>query len=869
MRKDFRDEIEAHIALEADRLIAEGLPPAEAAAAARRKFGNKTLAEERFFEGSRWAWWNQLTQDLRYAVRSWRKAPWLTAVVIVSLALGMGANTAIFSVVNTLLVKSLPYRDADRLVYVTEYWPHEPINPGPPSPDFSNWKDHSKLADEIAAYGGGAALNLTGSGDPEHIQGTMVTSNLLDLIGTTMALGRNFTADEDTPGGNPVVILSHGMWLRKFGGSPDVLGKQITLNGVNRTVVGVLPSGFAFPDNNFAGVLMVPMALRPHIDYKSDPENFRALRVMARTRPGVSPAALKAELFQLLKANAADEPVQFVTMRKDMEVRVLPLRDWLTGPVRTMLLLLEFAVAMVLLIACLNIASLQVARAISRRREIGLRLAIGAGRNRLLRQFLTESILLSLVAGALGVSLAYASLGVMRRFLPSNLHLADLVRIDRDTLLFTFVLCVASGVVTGLIPLFSALRPELTEALGDGGCRAGMGRMQNRMHSGLVIAEVAAAMVLLTSAALLIRTFVRQTLADPGFDPNGVLTLKVAPSPRRYPNGAKRIQFYRNLLERAGAIPGVEAAGIGGGLPLTGTLGAAGVSFKDRPQPPLGGRPTLPTASVSSGYFRALGIRLLRGRLFTDADREGAPLVAIVNEAFAREFFPGEDALGKQIEVASREGHWREIVGIVGNVKQQGRRPVDPFLIYTPLSDAFEPETYLILKSRANPDTLVSAASSAVHEIDANEPVFDVSTLEDRLGDSLSGPRSNMLLIGLLAALALLLAALGIFGVVSYFVGRRAHEIGVRMALGASESAVLKMVLGRGLALTLAGIAGGLLAALWLTRSFASLIEGVTANDPMTFALAAFLFTGIAMVACFLPARWASRVDPAVALRHE
>jgi putative ABC transport system permease protein len=448
-QQDFSREIEAHIAHEADRLVAEGMSQAEAQMAARKRFGNVTIAQERFYESGQHLWWEHLKQDTRYAARSWRKRPWITAIAILSLGLGIGANTAIFSVVNTLLLEDLPYLNADRLVYVTEYWPHEPVMPGPPSPDFANWRMSSRLVEAISAYGGGAAMNLTGSGEPERIHGTMVTRDLLPMLGTKLAVGRSFREEEDRLGGTPAVILGYNVWQRRFAGSPEVLNKIMTLNGITRSIVGVLPAEFRFPDNNFREDLLVPMALPPSPNW-GDERNFRLLRVIVRTKPGVTPDALKQEFAGLLQATAAQEPAQMVTMRKDMEVRVTPLREWLTSSVRSTIMLLEATAAMLLLIACLNIAGLQTAIAISRKRELALRTALGAGVTRLVGQLLTETFLLSLLAGGFGIALAYACMNGLRAFLPANLHLADLVELDGRVLVFTALITFLSGLCTGL-----------------------------------------------------------------------------------------------------------------------------------------------------------------------------------------------------------------------------------------------------------------------------------------------------------------------------------------------------------------------------------------------------------------------------------
>jgi putative ABC transport system permease protein len=861
--QDLDDELRLHVELRAADLVRAGNSRESAERQARLELGSRERFKDEVRAIAGMRFFDELSQDLRYALRVLRHSPVFTVVAIGSLALGIGMNTALFTIVNTLLLKDLPYKDADRLVYVTEYWPHEPMMPGPPSPDFANWRANLKSVDGIAAYGGGAnALNLTGEGEPERIEGTMVTWQLLDLLRSTLTIGRNFSAEEDRLGAARTVILGYGLWQRRFGGAPNVIGKVIQLNGVGHTIVGVLPADFAFPDNNFRHELLVPMALPINPNWQ-DPDHFRAVRVLVKRKPGVSFAALKQELASIVQATSAEEPAQMVTMRKDMEIRVTALRQWLTGNVRTAVLVLQSAVAMVLLIACLNIASLQVARAIARRKEIAVRAAIGASGARLVRQLLTENLLVCGSAGVAGLVFAYLSLGMLRTFLPANLHLADTLRLDSSVLVYTLLITVTASVLTGLVPALAASRATLHDTLKEEGRSAGS-RGQHRIRGVLVIAEVAAAMVLLIGSSLLIRTFLRVAFANPGFDPKNVLTLRVAPSPRKYPDTTKTSAFYARILENAQTIFGVQAAAIGDGLPVIGTAGAAGISFEGRTQPPVGGRPSIPTAGVSPAYFQVLKIPLLRGRLLTATDRSAA---AVVNQAFAQEFFPGEDALTKRISVGA-QNRWREIVGIVGNVRQQSRRPVDPFVIYVPLGESFAPETFLVLKSSLPQSAMVAAATQAIHAADSSQPVYDVATMEERLSDSLSRQRANMTLMGVFAALALILATVGIFGVIAYFVNSRLQEIAIRIALGASARTVVKIVLGHGMALASAGIVLGIGGALLLTRAMGSLIEGIGTNDTISFLAASLLFAGIAVIACSIPARRASRVDPMVALRH-
>jgi putative ABC transport system permease protein len=802
--------------------------------------------------------------DLRFALRLLRQSPVFACVAVVSLALTIGANTALFSVINTLLLKSLPYKDADRLVYVSEFWPHEPVVPGPPQPDFANWRAESKLLDGIAAYSGvSESLNLTGVGEPERIQRTLVTAGLLELIGTRLALGRNITQDEDRAGGPAAVILGYALWQRKFGASPDVIGKAIRLDRTERVVVGVLPSGFAFPDNNFKADLLVPEGIADR-DGRWNSQNFRLVRVLARLKPGATISSLKDELTSILRAHSAEEPAQFVTMRKDMEVRITPLRDWLTAAVRPLVLVLQASVAVLLFVACLNVAALQLTRAASREQEILIRRALGAPPRRLIRQLLTESALLIAAGGVLGAALGYLSTGLLRTFLPANLHLADTVRVDAVVLWFTAGVAALTALLAGLAPALFAMNQAAPSR--------SPGRSQHRVHGALVVTEIAAAMVLLVSAALLIRTFVRLVDQNPGFHPDGVLTIKVSlpilPQDP-YPQPQKWTAFFGQVLDKVRAIPGVESAAISAGLPLVGAHALAGISFQGRPEPPLGGRPEAPVAGVTTDYFHVLGIPVLRGRAFTPADNSG-PRVAIVNRAFAEHFFPGEDALGKRIEFGSREGLWREIVGIAGDVKQQGRRRLDAFVAYAPFSQFADFEAYVMAKSsRIPPEQLTRAVTAAIHAVDPNQPVYDVATMEERLGIALAPQRTNMSLMSGFAALALVLATMGIFGVTAYFVRRRVREIGIRMALGAIPGDVLRMVLARGLRLAALGIALGLAGALGLTRYLGSLLSDVPAADPLALASAAVLFAFVAAAACLIPARQAARVDPAVALRQE
>ncbi len=798
-------------------------------------------------------------QDFRYALRQLRSSPGFACLVIITLAVGVGINAALFSIVNAVLLRDLPFADASRLVYVTEVWPHEPIVAGPPSPDFENWRSHAHLIDRIAAYGGGAdALTLTGAGEPARITGTMVSAQLLDLLGTRLALGRNFTASEDSPGGAPAVILGDRLWRQRFG-SPNVIGRLIELDGVARTVVGVLPAGFLFPDNHFSPDLLVPMTLPPGANWH-DAKNFRLLRVLARAKAGVSIAALRSELTAIIASTRSEEPPQMVTMRRDMDVRVIPLRTWLSGDVRLLILVLQGAVLMVLLIGCVNVANLQLARSIARQQEMALRMTLGASRVRLIRQLLTEGVLYALFGGSAGLLAGYCATGWLRTFLPANLHLADGIRVDPTVLGFTLAIALLAGLLTGLAPVISIWRTELIEAVKSGSGRSTQTRSHSRLRGVLVIGEVAVAIMLLAASGLLIRNFLHLANLDPGLQPKDVVTMRMARPYSSTPESWRG--FYAQVLERARAIPGVRVAALSTGIPPTGTHGAAGTGFRGRPAPP-GGRPTLPVNMVSAGYFQTLGIPILRGRPFHES--EDAP-VAIVNQSFAEKFFPGDDALGKFIEVASNNGHWRQIIGVAGNVREQGTRLYDSVVVYLPFGQDDDWQMILSLQS-----PLPGVTAEAIHAIEAVDPkqaVYDVATMSQRLAESVSAQRANMLLMGIFGALAFGLAAIGIFSVLADFVSRRSHEIGVRMALGAGPRDMIVAVLRQGMKLTAAGILLGLAGAFATTRVMRSLLSGVPVDDPATFIAVPILFALIAAAACYLPARRASQVDPVVALRE-
>ncbi len=798
------------------------------------------------------------------------RSPGYAAVVLLTFALGIGANTALFSVVNGLLLHRLPYRDPDHLFYVSELWPHELMFQGAAGPDFANWRRQGRSFDELEAYGGGTELTLTGRGDAERLHGTAVTRGFFDLLGAKLALGRTFTADEDRFGGPKVVILSHSLWRRKFGAAPDVVGKTAILDGHICTIVGVLPASFVFPDDTVHAEILIPMGLPADPSWQ-DP-SVRILRVLARLKPGVIGKTAQSEFYTILRRNSGQESPQFATMRKDLEVFATPLRQRLSGGVRSVILILQFSVALVLLIGCFNVANLQLARSITRWREMALRAALGAERVRLIRQLLTESLLLSIMGAGAGLVLADLSLRYLKLALPANLQLLPTVRIDYMVLIATTGTAILVGILTAVAPAIAASKPDLTAALKEGSARSTGSLGHHRLRGAFVASEIALAIVLLAASGLLVRSYLRLTSAALGFEPHGVLTMRIS-LPFAFEGFSqstrdKQVQFFAQLVKRAEHMPGVEAAALGDGLPAADTSGVAGlgVMVEGRPAPPPGGAPTVAMASVSAGYFRALGIRVLQGRPILESDISNAPRVDVVNRAFADKFFPGGDAVGKRIRLG--HGPWEQIVGVADNVRGKRLRVSDEPRVYSSYAQFFFPQEMLILKSKT-PRALVKPATDLVHSLDPTLPVDDVATMDDRIAESLSSDRTNMLLMATFAALGLIQAVVGIFAVIASMVSRRSHEIAIRMALGAQPREAFRLVLRQGITLMVCGVAIGIAGAMFATRALRTLLYGVKPDDPFTLGAVVTLLAAVALLACYLPARRASQSDPAVTLRHD
>lgn len=807
---------------------------------------------------------NSLWQDIRFAARMLWKNKGVTVIAIITLALGIGANTAIFSVVNAALLRPLPFENPNELVQI---WGTQPqLDTAPMSPaNFLDWRNQNRVFERIVAYTS-RSFNLSGSGEPERIRATRVTDGLFELLGARPALGRAFLREEDQPGGNKVVILSHALWQRRFNANPEIVGQTLMLSDQAYMVVGVMPPSFAFPNARME--MWTPMAFSPAEQATRD-TNF--LSVIARLRRGVSLEQARSNMETLARA----QQEQYPASNAGIGVKLVSLNDQIIGDARPVLYLLLGAVGFVLLIACANVANLLLARAASRRKEMAVRAALGASRWRVVRQLLTESVVLALLGGGLGLLLAFWMLDLLVALQPTNIPRLTEVGIDRGALFFTLAISLLTGVVFGLAPSLQASNPDLSEALKEGGRSATAGAGRQRMRSALVVVEVALSLALLIGAGLMIKSFVRLLQVDPGFSPENVLTMELALPIARYADAPQQTAFFQQTLERVGNLPGVESASVTTDIPLYGG-NSTSFSVEGRPPPASGQRPLTEYRSVSHDYFRAMGISLLKGRAFTERDATGATGVVIINETLARRFFPDEDPVGRRIGL-SGPPDWREIVGVVRDARNYGLdeevRPEAfiPYLQNTPgyLAGAASSMNLVVRTASSDPLSMTAAVKAQVHAIDRDQPVYNVKTMEQYLADSLARRRFNMMLLTVFAGVALLLAAIGIYGVMNHSVTQRTHEVGIRIALGAGRGDVLRMIVGQGMILTLLGVALGLAASFALTRLLAGLLYGVSATDPLTFVAIPLVLSAVALAATYIPARRATKIDPMVALRYE
>jgi putative ABC transport system permease protein len=799
-----------------------------------------------------------LLQDLRFGFRMLWKRPGFTAVAALVLALGVGANTAIFSVVNAVLLRPLPYPGAERIVAFDGVNPSKGITESNLSaPDFEDWRSEDRAFEGLSVYWT-ANASLTGGDEPERVALGRVGGDFFRVMGVGAAAGRAVGPEDDKQGGADVAVIGHGLWRRHFGASPEVIGRRIEVSGRSYEVVGIMPPGFDFPQR---AEIWAPARL----DASKEPRDNRSYSVIGRLKEGVSLREAQAELDGLTARLAAAYP----PTNAGWGVQLKTLKDNIVGPVRVMLLVLLGAVAFLLLVACANVANLTLARAAARRREVAVRLALGAGRWRVARQLMTESLLLSLLGGAAGVALSVWLVDLLVALAPEDTPRISEAGVDASVLLFALGAAGLTGALVGLAPALQATRPDVQAALKEGG--RGAAGERGGLRSLLVVSEVAISVVLLVGAGLLVKSFARLGSVNPGFDPAGVMTIRVALPSARYKEPRQKAEFYEKLLERVRAVPGVESAGAVLSLPLGGSNFSVGRSFIRE------GRPETPEEAtnagyqvVSPGYFGAARVPLVAGRDFDERDGEGATMVVVVNETLARQSFPGEDPLGKRIKVWRDEKFTREVVGVVGDVKSQTLDAEAGPQIYVPhKQDAGWGGLSLAVRAKGDPQSLVPSLRAEVRALDSNLPVFDVKTLGQVVDASLAYRRATAVLMAAFACLAAALAAVGLYGVISYAVTQRTREIGIRVALGARPGDVLRLVLRQGGALVVAGVALGALLAFAATRAMQSLLYEVSSADPAVFILVPLLLGAVALVACLVPARRAARVDPMVALRHE
>jgi putative ABC transport system permease protein len=807
-----------------------------------------------------------IIKDIRYAIRGLLQRPGFTAIALITLALGIGANTAIFSVVNAVLLRPLPFSDPEQLVIVWEDAAFAGFPRNTPAPaNYADWKTQNQSFVDMAATAE-KSFNITGDGEPERVTAHAVTANFFPLFGVPPLLGRGFTPDEDRPGGNKVAVLSYSLWQTRYGGDRQIINHDILLNGEKFSVVGVMPSGFQFLDKEVR--LWVPLALSAE---ELANRGGHYLNIVARLKPGVGLSQAQADMNAVMRRIVNDNPRE--TFDGKLGAIVIPLRDQLVSDARGSLVVLLVAVAFVLLIACANVAGLLLARAVGRRREVALRMALGAGRARVIRQLLTESLLLSLVAGVLGTLLAYWSFSFLQGLVPAEMALSTSLTLDTRILVFTILVSIVTGIVFGLVPALQAARVDLNEALKQGGTRT---TSSGRLRSALIVFEVALSVVLLIGAGLLIQTLFQIFQQYSILKPEKVLTLRTELPRAKAKEPQQRNQFLQQVLERVEHLPGVESAGYTTSIPLSWKGGTNGFYPEGLKAPIPGMAYDANHRQVSANYLQTMNIPLRQGRYFDARDNAQAIPVAIVNETMARQYWPGENALGRRFKLGDpddKDAPWIQIVGVVGDIRQMGLDEPVKAEMYFPYEQIKDQSWYtprdLVIRTSSETSSLVGAVRQVIREVDPDQPVSNIATMSEVLSTEAAERRMGMIMLVGFAALALLLASLGIYGVLAYFVTQHTSEIGVRQALGATPRNILFLVLKKGMGLTLLGVVIGLAGSFALTRLMSSLLFGVKASDPLTFVTVPLVLGLVALFACLIPARRATRIDPLVALRYE
>jgi putative ABC transport system permease protein len=803
-----------------------------------------------------------LSHDIRYASRLLLKRPGFAAVAILALALGIGANTAIFSVVNAILLRPLPFKESDRLVWFWEVQPRLDRAPFSPA-DFLDYQAQNQSFEDVTAFRR-QSFNLTGGDQPERITGAVVSANFFSILRAAPAQGRSFLPEDGAAGAARVAVVSHGFWQNRYGGDPNLIGKALTLSGESATIIGIMPPDFKYPERAELWVNPRQVVPEPFSTFTDNVVTMRGthyLSVLGRLKPGVALPQAQADIDTVVSGLQQQH-------NSNHSVHLVTMHEYAIGDSRPVLLVLLGAVGFVLLIACANVANLMLARATARSKEIAIRTALGASRARVIRQLLTESLLLAGVGCAAGLLLGSWGVDLIVAVSPPDTPRLTEIGMDRHVFVFTLAISLLTGLLSGLAPALQASKPDLNEALKEGGRGGSEGGRLSRVRGMLVVAEVALSLVVLIGAGLLVKSFMRLQDVKPGFEPANLLLFSISLPGKEYGKPSERTLFWGRLTERLEAIPGVEGVALANDLPIQGDDTTSYPTIDGRDTANADDRFLMGRHVINTGYFKALGVPLLKGREFTPSDREGAQAVTIINETAARRIWPDEDALGKRLKFGGQEAPWLEVVGVVADVKHNGLDAEPSLETYSPYQQESYPYMSFAVRA-ADPMSLVASVREEVQAIDKDQPIHGVTTMGKMLSESVAPRRFSMVLFGLFAAVAMLLAAVGIYGVMSYSVSQRTREIGIRMALGANHRDVVGMVVTQGMKLVVIGIALGFGAAFLLTRLMASLLYGVSATDPLTFAAISVLLGAVALLANYVPARRATKVDPMIALRYE
>jgi putative ABC transport system permease protein len=869
MESEMDAELRFHIEACTEDLVRKGLSRPVAVREARLEFGGIERAKEQCRKARGVTFLESLDQDIRFGLRMLRKSPGFTSVAILTLALGIGANTAIFSFVYGVLLAPLPYHDASRLVVLNETTPRVG-NVSVSYPNFLDWRAQSRSFSQIA-YIEQVRFNLAGAGvsQPENIEGDSVSPNFLSMVGVRPFLGRDFEPGEEKSGTQRVLLLSYQLWQSHFGADRNVVGRSITLDGNDFVIIGVLPLDYRSLDRND---VMLPIGVWATNNPSATARDERGdSTVVGRLAQGAPLAQALAEMEGIAARLAKEYPAA----NDQFGVRLRPIRDAFVGNLQSEILVLFAAVLFVLLIASANVANLFLVRGAARTKEIALRIAFGASRSRIIRQLLTESFVLAFLGGTLGLAFALAGIRLITRLIPQGTLAGASIGLNGAVLLFTATVVVLTAFIFGMAPAAHSAKWDVQAELKEGGRTASVGAAQNRLRGMLAVAEISLALVLLAGAGLMLKSLYRLINVNPGFQPDRVLTMEMYLSSQRYSHDPAVLNFWRQVLDSVHALPGVQSVALGTHIPLTDRHGRTDITIEGMALPTPGSFPHPDFHTVSPDYVRTLGMVLQRGRIFTDADNETAPLVALVNDKLARQYWPNEDPVGKRFmwgrfDPASKNPpKWVTVVGVVDDTKMYGLANPSRLEVYDPLRQDVNNDMDLVVKSRLDSSALTSEIRGVVAAVDKDQPIFAIATMNKILSDGVSAPRLTLVLLGLFSVLAVILAAIGIYGVISYSVAQRTHEIGVRMTLGAQPLDVLRMVLGQGGKIALVGIVVGIVAAFGLTRLMSGLLFSVSASDPATFAAVVGLLVLVAIFACYIPARRAMRVDPMVALRYE